>query len=123
MIKSWSTSQNVLALSSGEAELYAMTKMAVQIKGMMALAADFNILLKGTVYSDSNAAIGIVHKDGLSGRCRHIKVQYLWIQKAVREKEMKIDKVAGASNPAGIFTKAVSEELLWKHMKAVGYQC
>ena len=39
-----------------------MTKVAVQIKGMMSLAADFEIGLKGIVRSDSAAAIGIAYR-------------------------------------------------------------
>ena len=66
-LKTWATSQSSIALSSGEAELYAMTKMAVQIKGMMSLAKDFEADLKGIVRSDSTAAIGIAHREGLGG--------------------------------------------------------
>ena len=40
-IKAWSTSQSALALSSGEAELYAMTKVAVQLSGVISMATDF----------------------------------------------------------------------------------
>ena len=85
VLKTWSTSQSTLALSSGEAELYAMTKAATQISGIISLAKDFGITVIGTVRSDSNAAIGITHRTGLGGRCRHIKVQYLWIQERVKE--------------------------------------
>ena len=72
IMKTWSTSQSTLALSSGEAELYALTKVAAQVSGMISLAADFEDKLNGTVRSDSNAAIGIAHRTGLGGRCRHI---------------------------------------------------
>ena len=76
-IKAWSTSQSALALSSGEAELHAMTKVAVQLSGVISMATDFGVSLTGVVKSDSSSAIGIAHRDGLGGRCRHIKVQYL----------------------------------------------
>ena len=41
LIKTWSTNQNVIALSSGEAELYAITKAACKTLGLMSLARDF----------------------------------------------------------------------------------
>ena len=41
MIKSWSTSQSIVALSSGEAELYA--KLAAQTAGLISLAMDFGV--------------------------------------------------------------------------------
>ena len=84
-LKTWATSQSTIALRSSEAELFAMTKVAVQMKGMMSLAADFEISLKGIVRSDSAAAIWIAHRKGIGGRCRHINVQYLWIQESVQE--------------------------------------
>ena len=115
-LKTWATSQSTIALSSGEAELYAMTKMAVQIKGMMSLAKDFEADLQGVVRSDSTAAIGIAHREGLGGRCRHINVQYLWIQERVREGQLGLSKVTGKNNPADMMTKAVGTETLQQHL-------
>ena len=121
-LKTWATSQSTIALSSGEAELYAMTKMAVQIKGMMSLAADFEMDLKGIVRSDSTAAIGIAHREGLGGRCRHINVQYLWIQERVREGQLGLTKVLGKDNPADMMTKAVGSETLQQHLKFMNFR-
>ena len=39
MVKSWSSNQHVVALSSGEAGLYALTKGAAQTLGMAAMGA------------------------------------------------------------------------------------
>ena len=39
-IKAWASTQTTIALSSGEAELYAMVKGAAQTLGLMALAQD-----------------------------------------------------------------------------------
>ena len=89
-------------------------KVAVQLKGLMSMALDFDMKLKGTLRCDANAAIGIIHREGLGGRPRHIKVQYLWIQAAVKDKELDIRKVPGTSNPADMFTKAVNEDLISK---------
>ena len=55
--------------------------------------------LKGIVRSDSTAAIGIANREGLGGRCRHIKVQYLCIQERVQEGHLGISKVLGKNNP------------------------
>ena len=69
-------------MSSGEAELYALVKGAVQTKYAISLAMDFGIELDGHVKTDSNATIGITHRSGLGGRTRHVQVQYLWVQRA-----------------------------------------
>ena len=120
-MKSWSTSQSTISLSSGESELYALTKSAIRISGMISLADDFGIKLKGVVKSDSNAAIGIVHRDGLGGRSRHIRVQYLWIQEKVRSKELDIRKVLGTENLADLMTKPLGSEPLRKFLSMLGY--
>jgi len=70
-LKMWSSTQSVIALSSAEAELYAMVKGAAQTLGMMTMAVDFGLKLNGKVDSDASAAIAIVHRHGL-GKLRHI---------------------------------------------------
>ena len=92
LIKSWSSTQPVIALSSGEAELYALVKAASQAKGLCSLMADFGFETQISVHTDSTAAIGIVHRIGL-GKTRHIEVQYLWVQDNVNRKMMKVEKV------------------------------
>ena len=117
-MKVWLASQPALALSSGEAELqamYAMTKVAVQISGVISMAKDFGVSLTGFVKSDSSSVIGIAHRDGLGGRCRHIKVQYLWIQSKINDGGVKLQKVLGTNNVADAMTKAVDRWALDKY--------
>ena len=120
-IKAWSTSQSALALSSGEAELYVMTKVAVQLSGVISMAKDFGVSLTGVVKSESSSAIGIAHRDGLGGRCRHIKVQYLWIQSKIKDGDLKLQKVLATNNVADAMTKAVDRWALDKCMAAVEF--
>ena len=120
VIKTWSSTQQVVALSSGEAELYALMKVAVQVKGIMSMYLDYGIKLAGAVYSDANAAIGIVHREGL-GRTRHIDVSYLWIQQEVKSKKLDIRKVNTHENPADILTKGVTWEVLRRHMQFMNF--
>jgi len=72
MVKSWSSTQQNIALSSGEAELYAVVKGAAQTKGLMAMMNDFGLKVGAKVCTDASAAIGIVHRQGL-GKTRHIE--------------------------------------------------
>jgi hypothetical protein len=121
MISSWSSTQGVVALSSGEAELYAMIKGAAHTLGAMSLAADFGVTMGGQVHGDSTAAIGIVNRTGV-GKLRHIRVQYLWLQGKVRSGELTVKKVLGTENMADLFTKNVPEATMDKHIDSMGFE-
>ena len=103
-VKTWSTTQSVVAMSSGESELYSMTKGAANALGLIALAADFGLVRSGKVHTDASATLGIVKRQGL-GKLRHINVQYLWLQDRTRNGDLEVQKVAGAENPADLMTK------------------
>ena len=68
-----------------------------------------------------SAELGIAHRDGLGCRCRHIKVQYLWIQSKIKEGDLKLQKVLGTSNVADDTTKAVDRWALDKYMAAMNF--
>ena len=78
-LKSWSSTQATIALSSAEAELFAVTQGAAEALGMMTLIADFGISLYATVHTDASAAIGIVRRTGLA-KLRRLNVRYLCFQ-------------------------------------------
>ena len=65
VIKSWSSTQQLVALSSGEAELYALIKSASQTKGIISMLVDYGLTLDGTVCTDASAAMGIPFRSGL----------------------------------------------------------
>ena len=56
------------------------------------------------MYVDASAAIGIAQRKGL-GKIRHLHTQSLWVQDAVREKRVFLDKLPGADSPADMYTK------------------
>merc|ERR1712016_553634 len=65
MIKSWSLTQTVVALSSGEAEYYGMVKGASNGLGMRSIIADLGIDMRIGLKTDSSAAKGIANRTGL----------------------------------------------------------
>ena len=60
-------------------------------------------------------------RDGLGGRCRHIKVQYLWIHSKIKDGDLKLQKVLGTNNVADAMTKAVDRWALDKYMAAMNF--
>ena len=121
MIMCWAATQGVIALSSGEAELYALVKAAANTVGMTTLAGDFGDEVSARVSTDASATLGIVNRTGV-GKLRHVRVQYLWLQERVRNKELKVDKVLGIENPADLFTKNLAVEVMDGHLQRIGFE-
>ena len=77
-IKTWSTIQPTIALSSGEAEINAFVKSAAEGIGVQSLARDLGVDLTLVEAVDSSAAVGMVNRSGV-GRVRHLDVKDLWV--------------------------------------------
>ena len=120
-IKAWSRTQSLIALSSGESELYAALKVAAETLGTLSMAKDFEWKLAGEVWGDASAALEIIYRKGV-GKTRHIQIGLFWIQQTAAEQRLKFNKVLGTSNPADLFTKHLDEIIHHTHTKARGYK-
>ena len=106
-IKSWSTTQSSPALSSCEAEYYALVDGASRALGIQAAAKELGVVVDDMVIeaaTDSSAAKSYASRRG-AGRVRHIEVRRLWLQQAVAEGRFRLVKVLGVENPADVLTK------------------
>ncbi len=119
-LKTWSTTQAVIALSSGEAEFYGIVKGASVLLGALSLARDMGVALKGRVHTDSSAAKGIASRRGL-GKTRHIHTQYLWVQERVQAKDFSLHKESTQDNVGDLFTKHLDSEKMRKFTTRLGY--
>ena len=117
-IKGWSSTQKVIAKSSGEAELYAVNKGASIGLGIRSSFADMGVTIKPeiTISTDSSTAKAICQRRGL-GKVRHIDVEELWIQEKVYHGTIVIKKIDGKSNESDALTKHLGQEEIIKHMK------
>jgi hypothetical protein len=104
-LKSWSNRQGSVALSSGEAEYYAIVKLVAELMGIKALASDLGWEVTLRAFVDSSAAKAIASRVGL-GKVRHLEVRFLWLQEAVRRKLVQVRKIPGIWNPADVATKS-----------------
>ena len=114
-IKSWSSTQKNVTLSSGEAELVAAVKMSAELIGIVQMASDWGEQLQGHVHVDSSAAIGIIGRKGC-GKMRHVKVGMLWIQEKEEDGEIKYHKILGTENPGDLMTKYLGQKVIDKLM-------
>ena len=119
LIKSWSSTQNVISLSSGEAEYYSMVKGASTGMGCQAMLKEIGVNLDIRLRSDASAAIGVVKRRGL-GKVRHIDVSQLWLQEKVAEGQIQVMKVKSEENKSDALTKHVGSDGLERLMEGVG---
>jgi hypothetical protein len=107
--KRWSNRQATVAMSSGEAELYAATKAAAELFGFASLMADLGWKMEEAreVRMDSSAARGMAGRRGL-GKTRHIDVRRLWMQEVIESRRIATKKVPGSSKPLDVFAKLKS---------------
>ena len=76
-LASWSATQNVVGLSSGEAEFYSLVKGATIGVGLQSMMKDVGVSVSMHVKSDAIAGIGIDSRRGF-GKVRHIDVTQSW---------------------------------------------
>ena len=114
-IKTWSSTQAVIALSSGEAEYYGLVRGAAQGIGVRSMLKEVGVDLKIRVKTDAAAAKGIATRRGM-GKVRHIEVNQLWVQEKVANGELKIEKCSGLENAADHLTKYLSKEGIEQHL-------
>ena len=103
-IKTWSSTQASISLSSGEAEFNGVVRGSGAGLGYRSLLRDLGHEVPLRVWTDSSAAIGICSRQGL-GKLRHLDTHTLWVQQACRTGAVDLRKIPGESNPADLFTK------------------
>ena len=121
IVKTWSKTQSLIALSSGEGELYAMIKASAESMGLLSMLKDFGWHVSREIWGDASAAIGIVKRSGL-GKTRHIDTALLWIQQNAAEKKIKYGKILGKLNPADLFTKHLDASTMDGHVRKLEFE-
>ena len=109
MRKSWSSTQALISLSSGEAELYAGVLACSMGIGLRQMYEDFGIEVKVHVLMDSTAGISMMKRVGL-GTVKHVATAYLWVQEKVASGEIELRKVETLKKFADLMTKGLAEQ-------------
>ena len=120
VIRTWSTTQSVIAMSSGEAASCSMVKVSSMGMGIKSIAMDLGVVMSViNVKTDASAAKGIAYRKGL-GKVRHIEVSQLCLQDRASKVDIVIEKVSTHVNLADALTKHVDSGKLNSHMISVG---
>ena len=114
-----STTQTVVATSSGESEFYAAVKTASRVLGWAAMANDLALVLDPRVMIDASAAKGIASRRGV-GKVRHCHVSTLWLQQAVHTRRLRLQKQPGKESVADLGTKHLAAPVLEHCIRLAG---
>ena len=101
----------MVTLSFIDAEYVALTeaaKEALWLKGLMKeLGYEQKVV---TINCDNQSAIYLCKNQVFHERSKHIDVRLYFIRNLVESKSIAVNKIAGAYNPADMFTKSVTAE-------------
>ena len=103
-IKTWSLTQSSIALSSAEAEYYAMVEGATKGIGVRTMLGEIGLEVKLTLATGSSAAKSLASRRGI-GKIWHLDTKWLWLQAEVASGSIRLEKVPGEKNPADLLTK------------------
>ena len=109
-----SRTQATVALSSGEAELYAIrqgTSEALFLKSLI-LEVEFAKRVNMIVYTDSTAGRSMAVRFGAGKKTKHVELRYFYMQDLVRSGVLIVRKVHTSANPADVLTKCSPTEVL-----------
>ena len=101
LVKSWSRTQDSVTLSSAEAELVGLGKLAVESLGIRSMCREWELTAEGktsTLYVDASAALSIAKRQG-AGKMRHVNVNSLWLQEKEIQQEMSCEKIKRRGEP------------------------
>ena len=118
-MRSASTTQTIVGLSSCESEFYALCRAAASGIGIQSNLVDLGILADLLIWSDASAARAVASRRGL-GKVRHLHTRFLWLQEAVAMKAVALRCIPGKENPADALTKALPWGQTEAHMARMG---
>ena len=108
-VHTYSRSQAIIALSSGEAEYYGLVSAVSAALGLQSTLKDWGWKVNIRVLMDASTGIAIGSRRGL-GRVKHIDTVFLWVQQLVTNKRIRLDKRPTGSMLADFLTKNVDRQ-------------
>eukprot|EP00438_Fugacium_kawagutii_P032978 Skav223888 [mRNA] locus=scaffold1226:690731:692230:- [translate_table: standard] len=122
LITSQSRTQQTVATSSGEAELYAIGLGAGESLFVRSLLLESQIATKVNIklHTDSTAGKSMATRFGTSKKTKHVQLRFLFIQELVTSGIVAIKKVLGTLNTSDVMTKYITKEVLHRHLATLG---
>ncbi|MBW0562005.1 hypothetical protein O181_101720 [Austropuccinia psidii MF-1] len=107
----WKTSkQEVVALSSTEAEYRSISSCCQDISWLLELTNDFGLALKGKLLCDNQGALSLLKNLLYQHRTRYIKLQLHWCRELFNERQISAEYVSTPDMVADIMTKSLPRQ-------------
>ena len=119
LIQHWSRTQQLVALSSAEAELNAAVKAGQEGIGIGNLLGEMGSQYYVQLYGDSSANHGIITRQG-TGKVKHLSVRQLWLQERTSAGGMSHKKVPRLFNWSGVLTHHFTKSEAEHHFPNLG---
>ena len=121
VLEHWSRTRASRALSTAEAEYYAVVTGAAEGLGMQSMMTDLGLSARFGVWADSNAAKAIALRRGL-GKTRRTELKYLWLHEVTNSGRVKMKRLPGEQHLADHLTKGKSSFEIDESIRGVGWQ-
>ena len=112
--------QGIVALSSGESELYALGALSAELIFAQAIPHEIGLSFLIHARADSSTARTVATKQGASRKMKHIHTRFLFIQDLVFQKLVTMSSVKTDVNPSDIGTKALGRERFYRLRSMLG---
>jgi hypothetical protein len=120
---SWSSKkQNIVALSSTEAEYVAQTHAAKEAIWLRSFISEIQGTKPGalTVSCDNQGALALAKDNKYHARTKHIDLRYHFIREAVEDGKIKIKYIPTEENVSDIFTKPLPKPKFQRFVDLLG---
>jgi hypothetical protein len=121
----WSSKkQNLVALSSTEAEYIAQNHAVREALWLRRFIAEINNRDPITIvlHSDNTGAIDMAKDPKFHSRTKHIDIRYHFIREVVADEMVRLEYIPGEENTADIFTKPLVRSKLEQFANELGLQ-
>ena len=121
LLQHWSRTQQVVSLSSAEAELHGLCKCASESLSVKNMTRELGMNLELRLRTDSSAARGIIQRQGC-GKVKHLDVKCLWLQEREKCGDFQTLKIPRLANMSDLMTHHWSEPEAALHLGAMSVQ-
>ncbi|MBW0533956.1 hypothetical protein O181_073671 [Austropuccinia psidii MF-1] len=116
------TIQEVVALSSTEAEYRSVSSCCQDISWLLELTNDFGLTLKGKLLCDNQGALSLLKNPLYQHRTRHIKLRLHWCRELFNAGHIQAEYVSTTNMMADIMTKSLPRQTHATHRASLGIQ-